>query len=176
MIAARVLARRRLTRHTGVMVVEIERRFLVESPPLAVQDVLGEQMRQGYLALDGSVAVRVRITASAALLTVKAGDGLARTEVEVPLDPAEAEQLWHHTTQARIDKTRRAVPLPDGGVVDLDEYHGPLDGLWTAEVEFADEAAAHSFVPPAWFGVEVTGHREWSNAALARHGRPDRTS
>lgn len=155
------------------MAVEIERRFLVDRPPPEIELTPGERMRQGYLAIDGAVTVRVRITAAAAVLTVKAGDGMARTEVEVPLELTEAEQLWEHTGAVRIDKTRRAVPVPGGLVADLDEYHGPLDGLWTVEVEFADTSAAASFVPPTWFGTEVTGRRAWSNAALARDGRPD---
>jgi CYTH domain-containing protein len=64
------------------------------------------------------------------------------------------------------------VVLADGTGVDLDRYHGTLAGLVTVEVEFPDVASAESFAPPAWFGTEVTGRPEWSNAALARSGRP----
>ena len=41
------------------------------------------------------------------------------------------------------------------------------------EVEFASETDAAAFDPPDWFGPELTGNADWSNAALARHGRPD---
>ena len=51
-----------------------------------------------------------------------------------------------------------------------------LAGLWTVEVEFDSAQAAQDFRPPAWFGAEVTDVDGWSNAALARHGRPDATS
>ncbi len=154
------------------MAVEIERRFVVAHLPDALVLDPGTPMRQGYLTDGGAVAVRLRITAAAAVLTVKAGAGLQRTEVEVPLPADEAEQLWPHTAGRRISKTRYHVPLADGHIAEVDRYHDALDGLVTIEVEFADVATAERFAPPAWFGTEVTGRPEWSNAALARNGRP----
>lgn len=154
------------------MAVEIERRFVVAHLPDALVLDPGTPMRQGYLTDGSAVAVRLRITAAAAVLTVKAGAGLQRTEVEVPLPADEAEQLWPHTAGRRIDKTRYHVPLADGHIAEVDRYHDALDGLVTIEVEFADVATAERFAPPAWFGTEVTGRPEWSNAALARNGRP----
>jgi adenylate cyclase len=55
---------------------------------------------------------------------------------------------------------------------EVDVYAGPLAGLCVTEVEFNSEADAGAFVPPAWFGLELTGKPGWSNAALARRGRP----
>ncbi len=54
----------------------------------------------------------------------------------------------------------------------MDLYDGDLDGLCTVEVEFADRAAAGAFEAPGWFGAELTGQPGWSNAELARDGRP----
>jgi CYTH domain-containing protein len=153
------------------MTTEIERKFVVAAVP--APDVLGpgEQLRQGYLAEEGPVEVRVRIGTSGAVLTVKAGRGLRRTEVEVPVGPAEAEALWAHTEGRRIEKVRHRVDV-GGATADVDVYGGALEGLCTAEVEFASEAEAAAFTPPAWWDGEVTGHDGWANAALARHGRP----
>ena len=53
-----------------------------------------------------------------------------------------------------------------------DRYEGALEGLVTVEVEFPTEEEAARFEPPGWFGRELTGEPGWSNAALARHGRP----
>lgn len=153
------------------MADEIERKFLVVELP----DDLGQgvPLRQGYLAEDGAVTLRLRLTPEQALLTVKAGGGMVRTEVEVPVDAAEAEQLWPHTEGRRIEKLRYRVELaPDGPVAELDRYAGALEGLATVEVEFADRASAARFEPPVWFGVEVTGVPGWSNAELARRGAP----
>ncbi len=153
------------------MAIEIERKFLVHEPPPA--DVLGDgvRYRQGYLAGEGDVDARIRIGSTAAWLTVKAGRGLARTEVELPIDVADAESLWPHTEGRRLEKVRYRVPV-DGGVAEVDRYAGELDGLWTVEVEFANGADAGAFVPPSWFGQEVTNEPGWSNSALARRGRP----
>jgi CYTH domain-containing protein len=57
----------------------------------------------------------------------------------------------------------------------VDEYHGELEGLRTAEVEFADEAASDAFAPPPWLGREITGDRRYANQALAsRRQKPSR--
>jgi adenylate cyclase len=151
--------------------VEIERKFIVDTLPGADQLGPGRRLQQGYLAEEDDVEVRIRIADGSAGLTVKAGRGLSRTEVEVPLDPDAAQALWPHTAGRRIEKTRYR-PRVGSTVADVDVYGGDLSGLRIAEVEFSSEAEAAAFQPPAWFGREVTGQREWSNAALARQGRP----
>ncbi len=151
--------------------MEIERKFLVDEPPTELLGA-GVPLRQGYLAGEGDVEVRVRIAPTEAWITVKAGGGVARTEVEVPIDPAEAEDLWPHVDGRRLEKVRHRVPV-EGGVAEVDRYDGDLAGLWTVEVEFESEQAANDFRPPPWFGAEVTDVDGWSNAELARRGRPD---
>lgn len=154
------------------MTTEIERKFVVTDVPDEAVLGPGERLRQGYLAEDGTVQVRVRITAAEATLTVKAGSGLTRTEVEASLPAVEAEDLWPHTEGRRIEKVRYRVPVGQNAVADVDLYGGPLDGLCTAEVEFSSEQDARSFTPPPWFGRDVTGEKGWDNASLAREGRP----
>ncbi len=153
------------------MTIEIERKFVLNEIPGA--DVLGpgEPLRQGYIAEEDDVAVRIRISERAATLTVKAGTGLSRTEVDKAISRAEAEALWPHTLGRRIEKTRHRVAQGDH-VAEVDVYAGALSGLCTAEVEFDSVDDAATFTPPDWFGREVTGQAEWSNAALARHGLP----
>jgi CYTH domain-containing protein len=124
------------------------------------------------LAIDGQVEVRLRVTSASSVLTLKAGSGLARTEIEVPITAADGEALWPHTQGRQLDKVRHRIALPAGEVADLDLYEGRLAGLATVEVEFVDEAAARSFTPPSWFGRELTGKPGWSNASLAARGRP----
>lgn len=151
---------------------EIERKFLVADAPDRTALGTGTRLRQGYLALDGGVEVRLRLTDAGATLTVKGGTGLRRVEVEVDVAPGEAEELWALTEERRIEKVRHRVAVEGGLVAEVDRYEGALEGLWTVEVEAPTEAAAAAFAPPPWFGEELTGRPEWSNAALALDGRP----
>ena len=157
--------------HTWGVATEIERKFIADLLPTSGVGS-GIAIRQGYIAEDGDAEVRVRITDDAAKLTVKVGRGRSRTEVEVDVSADDAEQLWAHTEGRRIEKIRHAVDV-DGTKADVDVYGGSLDGLIVVEVEFDSETAADSFTPPSWFGRELTGDARWSNASLARHGRPD---
>ncbi len=156
------------------MTVEIERKFIIDDRP--DQSLLGpgQRLRQGYIAEDGNVTVRIRIAGTGAQITIKAGTGMIRTEVEVEVSGDQAEALWQHTSGRRISKTRHRVLLDVLGtaVAEVDVYDGDLLGLFTVEVEFPTEDAALAFVPPPWFGREVTGQVAWTNAALARDGLP----
>ena len=153
------------------MATEIERKFLVPDPTLAELGV-GRRVRQGYLAIDGDVEVRVRLVDADATLTIKVGRGLTRTEVERTLDPREAEQLWDATADRRVEKVRHLVSLGPDVTAEVDVYEGALAGLCVVEVEHGDLEAARAFDPPDWFGRELTGTPGWSNAELAQRGRP----
>jgi adenylate cyclase len=154
--------------------VEIERKFLLSEKPDADLLGAGEALRQGYLAEEGETSVRIRIGRDQATVTVKAGRGVSRTEVELPVTADQAEALWPHTVGRQITKTRHRVVLDSPGdlVAEVDVYAGALSGLCTVEVEFSSEVAASEFAPPAWFGRDVTSERGWTNAALARNGLP----
>jgi CYTH domain-containing protein len=153
---------------------EVERKFLVAAldsvPPSA-----GTALRQGYLAVDGDVEVRVRSDGITAALTVKKGEGLRRQEVEVSLALDDFDGMWPLTEGRRIEKVRRRVPV-GAHVAEVDQYEGALRGLAVVEVEFASSADAEAFEPPPWFGAEVTGLQDWSNASLATRGRPGTAS
>ncbi len=154
------------------MADEIERKFLVAEVPPTETVGTGDRLRQGYLAVDGPVEVRLRLATAGAQLTVKAGAGLQRTEVQVLLGAPDADALWPHTAGRRVEKVRHRIPLEGGRVAEVDLFEGDLDGLCTVEVEFPDTELAAAFEPPSWFGAELTGTPGWSNASLARYGRP----
>jgi adenylate cyclase len=148
---------------------EIERKFRVRDTPESLGE--GTQLRQAYLAVDGGVEVRVRDKGGTYVLTVKGGRGVERTEVEVDVDGASFDELWALAPDRRIEKIRHEIDV-DGHTAELDVYAGPLEGLVVVEVEFASRDDAEAFVPPEWFGEELTGDPRWSNAALATAGRP----
>jgi CYTH domain-containing protein len=151
--------------------MEIERKFLVavdpphgERPPLRI--------RQGYVAVAADAGeVRVRDRDGACTLTVKQGTGLVRDEHDITITPELFDSLWPATAGRRVEKQRHLVPY-EGVTIELDVFEGDLAGLRIAEVEFPTVAAAEAFVPPGWFGPEVTGDPRYLNQRLALHGVP----
>ena len=153
--------------------MEIERKFLLPALPPDLADRVSEAIDQGYLAFTPEgVEIRVRRRGDACFLTVKQGGGMSRLEVELPVPAPEFETLWPLTAHCRVRKTRYRLPGPDGLTVEVDVYEGSLAGLWVAEVEFPDEAAARAFQPPDAFGREVTDDPAYRNQTLARQGLP----
>lgn len=149
---------------------ERERKFLLAATPDLPEH--GVELRQGYLAVDGSVSVRVRDAgARGCTLTIKGGRGAVRTELEWPITRDRFEAAWAITGGRRIEKTRYELRL-DGHVVELDVFAGELDGLLLAEVEFESDDSLRRFDPPGWFGREVTDDERYTNALLATAGRP----
>jgi CYTH domain-containing protein/CHAD domain-containing protein len=152
---------------------EIERKFLLSTPPAWLAERPGAALEQGYLAISERAEVRLRRAGEGRTLTVKLGRGETREEVEVPLSPEQFECLWPLTEGARVRKTRRLVSLPDGLRAEVDAYNGRLRGLQVVEVEFDSSAQSARFEPPAWFGAELTGDARYSNQSLATTGLPD---
>ena len=154
--------------------MEIERKFLVPTAPDGLGAHPSTAIEQGYLAIDGDgTEVRIRRRDGASTMTVKSGGGRTRAEEELPLDDATFERLWPLTDGRRIEKVRHVIPTGTPGVeIELDTYRGDLDGLVVAEVEFASEAAADAWAPPAWLGDEVTTDERYKNHRLALDGAP----
>ena len=153
--------------------MEIERKFLVPTLPDDLARHPSAAIDQGYLAsTPEGVEVRVRRKGGACFLTVKHGPGLSRIEVELPMSSEQFEQLWPLTAGRRLRKIRYGLPGPGGLMFELDVYADALAGLQTVDVEFPDEAAAHAFAPPDWFGREVGGEPEYRNERLSRCGLP----
>jgi adenylate cyclase len=150
--------------------VECERKFLVTTLPRDRSRYPHSLIQQGYLAITapGSPGneVRMRRIGTRTVLTVKQGHGVSRWETEIVLSPACARLLWPMTRGLRITKVRYEIPYR-GLTIELDVYRGAGRGLVVAEVEFPSERASRSFVPPSWFGREVTGRKEYSNSQLA---------
>lgn len=148
---------------------EIERKFLVNGP--VPEGVHPEPIRQGYLtSASDSVEVRVRQAGTACCLTVKSGGGMIRDEREIMIDASAFEALWPATEGRRIEKRRHRGVLPGGLVFELDIFDGRQAPLMLVEVEFPSEDAALAFVPPNWFGEDVTSDARYKNKALALSG------
>lgn len=152
--------------------LEIERKFLVSNLPELPDK--GTAFRQGYLAIEDSVSLRVRdADQEGCTLTVKAGRGSVRTELEWPIGRDQFDALWELTAHRRIEKVRHTIPISPGGtggtdlVAEVDVFHGRLEGLLIAEVEFESVESMDRFSPPDWFGSEVTDDVSYTNASLS---------
>lgn len=153
--------------------IERERRYLVGELPGDLP--VPTHIRQAYLYTQ-PVSVRVRRRDDELTLTLKAGSGRNRHEIERTLAPEEFEALWSQATELRVEKRRHRLPLdaPNHGLTaELDLYGGELAGRQLVEVEFPDDDSADRFTPPAWFGREVTEDNRYTNSSLARNGWPD---
>jgi CYTH domain-containing protein/CHAD domain-containing protein len=149
--------------------LEIERKFLVDELPAALESYPHDEIEQGYLAIDGDVELRVRRRGgSAVVLTLKAGSGERRLEEEFEIDASRFGALWPLTRGRRLRKVRYRIPAQDGLMFELDVYGGFLSGLRTVEVEFPSQEASAAFEPPAWIGKEVTNDPSFKNQALAK--------
>ncbi len=155
--------------------IERERKFLIDAIPVCIDLSDHTEMRQGYLAAGEQASVRVRDAGpKGCTLTVKAGGGAERTELEWAIDREQFDAAWPHTEGRRVAKVRHRIPL-DEHVIELDVFSDGLDGLVLAEVEFGSCEALEGFEPPTWFGREVTDDGRYTNAALALNGRPEPT-
>ena len=100
-------------------------------------------------------------------LTYKSKGLMIREEYNLPLTQKTYEHLRGKSDGYLITKTRYQIPLPEELTIELDVFHGKYEGLFLAEVEFPDESSAQNFVPPDWFGEDVTFSSRYHNSTLA---------
>ena len=146
---------------------EIERKFLLADESWRPAVSRSMRMRQGYLANNERVSVRIRICGEEARLNVKsAGLAAARDEFEYPVPSGEAEFLLDVLAERPlIDKTRHIV-THEGFVWEIDEFHADNDGLVVAEIEL--DSLDQAFPRPAWLGSEVTHLLRYYNVSLVK--------
>jgi adenylate cyclase len=162
---------------------EIERKYLLPKFPTELIDsgalkmISVEKMEQTYLAF-GNIEDRVRKIVNITnpdepfisfTRTQKRSieDDLIRQEEEWEINHDEYQQLTHKRNKKPLIKTRTTVlDVVDGRLIEIDEY--PSFQLTVAEVEFTSIEEALSFVPPIWFGEEVSKElkRKYGNPAL----------
>ena len=90
-------------------------------------------------------------------------------EVELPLTKQAYEHLKEKADGSVIAKTRYLIPIENNRKIELDVFHGYLEGLIFAEIEFESEEEAASYVMPDWFLEDVTFDHRYSNAVMTRY-------
>ena len=93
---------------------------------------------------------------------------MVREEYNLSLNEKAYTHLKAKTDGNIITKKRFCIPYQETLTIELDIFEGCFAGLMLAEVEFSSASEAESFVPPAWFGEEVTWSSKYHNSTLSQ--------
>ncbi len=144
--------------------IEHERKFLILSPvPLDKGNFPSCKIKQRYIKQDKNPIQRIRNTDNISYkLTQKHVESelVGKIELEKDLSLDEFNSLKKYIIPNiywPICKQRYEIPH-DNYLIQLDYFDEAMDNLIIAEVEFSSLDHALSFVPPSWFGPELTGH------------------
>lgn len=146
--------------------MEIERKYLIEHLPGDIQSYPCRIIEQGYLCTEP--VVRIRRDNEEYVLTYKGTGLMVREEYNLPLTQEAYEHLKTKIDGSLIDKKRYMIPLDEKLTIELDVFAGKLAPLLLAEVEFRSEEEANTFVPPEWFGKDVTFDGRYHNSRLCK--------
>lgn len=148
--------------------MEIERKFLIIQPPSDYASYPFHTIEQGYLCTEP--VVRVRREDDRYYLTYKSKGLLAREEYNLPLTKEAYQHLLEKADGRILTKKRYLLPVEGAKelTIELDVFEGSFKGLMLAEVEFTSKEEAERFVPPSWFGEDVTFSGEYQNSRLSR--------
>ena len=146
--------------------MEIERKYLIKNTPDNLSDFPCRIMEQGYLNTDP--VRRIRKDNDNYELTYKSKGLMVREEYNLPLTKEAYGHLLSKIDGRLIKKRRYMLPLGEGLTAELDIFEGELAPLILAEVEFPDEDSAFSFIPPDWFGEDVTFSGKYHNSFLSQ--------
>lgn len=145
--------------------MEIERKYLITTPLQDYNTYPFHQIEQAYLCTDP--VVRIRRQDNEYWLTYKSKGLLVREEYNLPLNEAAYRHLLTKADGIILKKRRYLIPLEGTSLtIELDIFEDRYQGLMLAEVEFPDEASAMQFLPPDWFGRDVTLSGEYQNSSL----------
>lgn len=151
------------------IIMEIERKFLIKEAPLNLENYSHFEIEQGYLCT--SPVLRIRQNGDSYIFTYKSDGLMSREELEVPLTKESYEHLLPKCDGSLINKTRYQIPEKNFSkkelLIELDVFHGKLEGLILAEVEFDSEEEAYSYTAPAWFTIEVTSNFTFHNSHIS---------
>ncbi|MGI6008277.1 MAG: CYTH domain-containing protein [Ruminococcus sp.] len=145
--------------------MEIERKFLISRLPENLEQYSHMKIEQAYLCTDP--VVRIRRQDDKYILTYKSKGFLAREEYNLPLNEKAYLHLKSKADGIILSKTRYLIPLDGELTIELDVFNAPYEDLYLAEVEFPSEKEASEFLPPSWFGEEVTYSPLYHNSTLS---------
>ena len=147
--------------------MEIERKFIIEGD-IDLSSLEYDDIVQGYIMLEPEV--RARSKGGKYYKTVKSKGDMVREERETEISCTMYNILMDNREGGIIEKGRYYMPYGKY-TVEIDVFERSLKGLVVAEVEFPTEEEASDFIPPAFFGREVTYDKRYKNKNLASSGQ-----
>lgn len=154
--------------------MEIEKKFLIKNLPKNLEKYEKVRIEQGYLNASSAPTLRIRKYNQEYILCYKFKQktklqvASISKEVELPLTKEAYHHLKNKIDGRMIEKNRYLVTLNDNLTAEIDLFEGFLKGLEVVEVEFESEEEAEKFVPPNWFGKDVTFDVRFKNAHLCK--------
>lgn len=151
---------------------EIEKKFLIKNLPENLEQYEKVRIEQGYLNTVVTPTLRIRKYNQEYILCYKFRQktkmqvASAAKEVELPLTEEAYNHLKTKIDGRIIEKDRYLIPLENDLTAELDVFDGFLKGFQNVEVEFESEEQASQFVPPDWFGKDVSLDSRYKNARL----------
>lgn len=146
--------------------MEIERKFLLKKIPESLKINKSVEIEQYYICREKDKIVRIRRMANVFNIGIKKGGGMSRFEKEIKISKQDFDELKNICRENKIFKIRHII-ISDKYKFEIDEFKDSLEGLLLVEVEFQSEKEANKFIPPSWFGKEVTGNHKYSNSYLS---------
>ena len=155
---------------------ETERKFLVKTLPFDPSLYPYEIIDQFYISQLPEIRARRTSVGSDTVhvLGIKRSASnmtkITRKEYNMEISSSEFEGMLREIKGNVIYKRRYHIPLAvrEEAVAEVDIYTSKLTGLKVVEVEFYDEEQANAFIPPIWFGEEVTDDPKYKNYNLAQ--------
>lgn len=151
--------------------MEIEKKFLTKKIPFNLDSFSCLSIAQSYISF--SPTIRIRKSNSDFYLTVKGVGHECREELELSISAEEYTSLQKKTEGVQVIKKRYLIPIDNGLTAEFDIYEGNLSGLFTTEVEFKTKECANNFIPPIWFGRDISNDSRYKNTALSKYGLPN---
>ncbi|MBT8262648.1 MAG: CYTH domain-containing protein [Bacteroidia bacterium] len=148
--------------------IEIERKFLVNSLDYRKESQSKTTIVQGFLNTHPNRTVRIRIHGEMGYITIKGvsnENGTTRFEWEDELNVRDARALLRLCEPGIIEKSRYVVKAGEH-LFEIDEFSGENEGLIIAEIELSSEE--EEFLQPSWLGNEVTGDIRFYNSQLSK--------
>ena len=146
--------------------MEIERKYLIDKIQFSLEGFCCRRIEQGYLCTEP--VVRIRRDDDTYYLTYKSKGLMVREEYNLPLTREAYEHLKTKADGRIISKLRYMIPLAGSLTAELDLFQDDLAPLMLAEVEFDTVEEAEHFLPPEWFGEDVTSSSKYHNSTLSK--------